>query len=381
MPTASSPKHVPPEPHPQPTLPQPPRTRHLVRKALTLISWYCVSSTIILATKWLFTNHFSFPLTVTAYSNSLTTVWAFLASRHPRFRPEPLTRRQFRDYVLPISIATALEIGFSNLALKLLTVSFGTILKGASPIFTMFWGLLFRVETFSFPLFSALATIAFGITLASVGEGKDFAILGFVLQLLAVLLGGLRWAMTHVLLKGSSSNAMPPLTATLYTSPTTALCVLPFAIGMEGMHVWDRSIELSTEEFAIIAGTMTAVATLVFIVLISEYWLVNATSSLALSVAGVFKELLTIGGGILLLSESVSPLNVVGFCICQVGIFAYIYLRSDASETSPSDPAALPDAEVQPFVDSDALEGAGRTDRDDYVKEEQPTSTTITLGR
>lgn len=322
---------------------QPVRSRYLrlLQTVSTLTTWYCISSAIILTTKWLFTNYFAFPLTVTSYSNTLTTVWAFLFSRHPQLRPQPLTRKQFREYVLPIGISTALEIGFSNIALKLLTVSFGTILKGGAPIFTMLWGLLFRVETFSIQLFLSLATIAGGITLASIGEGDSFAITGFILQLLATCLGGLRWAMTHVLLKGSSSDAMDPLTATLYTSPTTALCVLPFALALEGSNVWNRLVNQSNPgELPIIFGTMTMVATLVFTLLISEYWLVNATSSLALSVAGVFKELLTIGGGVILFSDHISFLNGLGFVVCQLGIFAYIFIRYEPDHDShPYTPA------------------------------------------
>lgn len=311
------------------TVPPPPRIRTLCQTGLTLASWYCISSAIILTTKWLFNSHFPHPLTVTTFSNSITTVWALLISRIPRFRPEPLTRRQFVEYVLPIGITTALEIGFSNIALKLLTVSFGTILKGGAPIFTMLWGLLFRVETFSFNLLLSLLTIAFGIALASLGEGHSFSLTGFILQLLSTALGGLRWAMTHVLLKGADSDAMPPLTATLYTSPTTALCVLPFAVGLEAVPAWDRISNFDASEFRTVLLTMLLVASLVFVLLVSEYWLVNATSSLALSVAGVFKELLTIGGGIYLFAEHITFLNTVGFIICQVGIFAYMYLRYD----------------------------------------------------
>lgn len=352
----------------------PPRIRTLCQTGLTLASWYCISSAIILTTKWLFNSHFPHPLTVTTFSNSITTVWALLISRIPRFRPEPLTRRQFIEYVLPIGITTALEIGFSNIALKLLTVSFGTILKGGAPIFTMFWGLLFRVETFSFNLLLSLLTIAFGIALASLGEGHSFSLTGFILQLLSTALGGLRWAMTHVLLKGADSDAMPPLTATLYTSPTTALCVLPFAVGLEAVPAWDRISGFDAAEFRTVLLTMLLVASLVFFLLISEYWLVNATSSLALSVAGVFKELLTIGGGIYLFAEHITFLNTVGFIICQVGIFAYMYLRYDpqnshsytraptSSSTTdrhsepPNNLSSSADSHHQPHVDTNGVQ-------------------------
>ena len=44
--------------------------------------------------------------------------------------------------------------------------------------------------------------------------------------------------------------------------------------------------------------------------------------------AGVFKELITIGGGIFLFAEAVDALNAVGFAICQVGILSYVWLRT-----------------------------------------------------
>lgn len=316
------------------------RFRAGLRTCITLLFWYSLSTSIILISKWLFNGLFTCPLTVTTFSNTLTSLWAFLLSRRPAWKPEPLTRKQFKEYVLPIGITTALEIGFSNIALKLLTVSFGTILKGGAPIFTMMWGLVLGIESFSANLFGSLFTIGLGIALASLGERHSFAFNGFILQLLATALGGLRWAMTHMYLRGNtdntgshSSKVLSPLTATLYTSPTTALCVLPFAFILEGSDVYKQVSEADSAQLWTIFGTMTLIGTLVFVLLISEYWLVNATSSLALSVAGVFKELLTILGGIILFKERMSPLNNIGFFVCQVGIFGYVYLRYEPSST------------------------------------------------
>lgn len=302
------------------------------RTGTTILIWYCISASIILVTKWLFTEHFSFPLTVTTFSNAVASVWALLVSFHPRFHVEKLSRERFLKYVLPIGFCTALEIGSSNVALKILSVSFGTILKGGGPVFTFLWGLVLSVEVFSCRVLFALVTIALGIALASMGEGSEFQLLGFCLQLLSSALGGLRWAMTHKLLKASADQPLSPLAAVLYTSPLTSLCVLPVALGLEGPKLWTYDIDSS--EVIVTLLTMTLIATLVFLLLMSEYWLVNATSSLTLSVAGVFKELLTIGGGMFFFAETVDTLNVIGFLISQLGIFFYIWLRFDKSSSS-----------------------------------------------
>lgn len=356
----------------------------LLRTALTLVFWFCISSSIILTTKWLFENYFKFPLTVTAFSNTLTTVWAAIFALNPHWRPEPLTRKEFRNYVLPIGVATALEIGCSNMALKILTVSFGTILKGGAPVFTMMWGLLLDIEKFSLNLCVSLFVIALGIALAAAGEGHKFVLTGFILQLLATVLGGLRWAMTQRFLRGNCegerSEHMSPLKATLYTSPTTALCVLPFALIFEGTQVVARMTHLEPNEFKIIFGTAFFVGTLVFILLMSEYWLVNATSSLALSVAGVFKELLTIAGGISFFKDSLSLLNTIGFTVCQMGIGAYVWLRYDPgeeSEVSQVSPFALPLTQVDTFREDEPEEVNAYSRATDQV----PEPVLVTVGR
>uniref|UniRef100_A0A7S3LBE5 Sugar phosphate transporter domain-containing protein n=1 Tax=Amphora coffeiformis TaxID=265554 RepID=A0A7S3LBE5_9STRA len=311
---------------------------------MIVLIWYGLSNSIILTTKWLYNNYFSYPLTVTLYYNGVASILAAALSYHPKFRStiQPLSRAQFFSYVLPIGVMTALEIGASNVALRILSVSFGTILKGMGPIFTFLWGLVFGLETFSWRISICLFAIAFGIVIASLGEGHEFELLGFCLQLFSTCLGGLRWATTHRLLlqapasegdnnTNSHTEHMSALNATVYTAPTTTLSILPVALILEGAQVVQHELAYGVKEALIVWTTMTVIASWVFCLIMSEYWLVGATSSLALSVAAVFKELLTIGAGILLFSDHVDLLNVTGFSICQVGILSYVYLRYDSS--------------------------------------------------
>ena len=91
-----------------------------------------------------------------------------------------------------IGLLTVVEIASSNVALKLLSVSFGTILKGGGPIWTFGWGLILGVEQFGFGILVCLLMMALGIALASLGEGSEFELAGFCLQILSSCLGGLR---------------------------------------------------------------------------------------------------------------------------------------------------------------------------------------------
>ncbi len=318
--------------------------RGSLRCAAVILSWYCISAVVILTSKWVLSEPlarngpvlFPFPLIITTCSNTITTVWAFLFSRHRNLRPPALTFSKLKHYVVPIGLVTAFDIGCSNVALRLLTVSFGTIIKSSGPVFTMLWGLVFGIEYFSGRVFLALFTISAGVGLATFGEGAEFVLKGFLLQLTATSLAGLRWALTQVLIDGHG-EPMPPLAVVLYTSPATAIFVLPFAVLLEGGPALAHLSTLPRNDMLLLGVLVLAIGTLVFILLCSEYFLVDETSSLTLSVTAVFKELLTIGGGIVLFSEHVSLLNIVGFFTCQIGIAAYVYLRYTTQKPNNSE--------------------------------------------
>ena len=313
----------------------------ILRTMFVILGWYSISTTVILTSKWVLSRPawgegrklFPFPLLLTTSSNTVATLWAIGFSRHRGFQPAPFPTRSLIYYVIPIGAVTALDLGCSNVALKLLDVSFGTIIKGASPIFTMLWALSFGIESFSVNVLLSLVAIGSGVALAAFGEGSHFMVAGFLLQLFATALAGLRWALTQILLKGEE-NRMPPMAVILYTSPATAICLAPVAVVREGTAAMKHLCELPSNKLALLAGLLIGIGSLVFVLLMSEYWLVECTSSLALSVCAVFKELLTIGGGVGLLHERLSVLNMMGFIICQCGIGSYVWFRSKRDANS-----------------------------------------------
>mmetsp|Transcript_1712 Transcript_1712/g.1819 ORF Transcript_1712/g.1819 Transcript_1712/m.1819 type:complete len:399 (+) Transcript_1712:90-1286(+) len=337
-------------------------TKRLCHTTATILAWFAISNLIILSTKWLFNNYFPYPLIVTTYYNIVAFLWAAIFSCHPKLKAPRPSKQQFWSYVFPIGFTQALEIGCSNLALKLLTVGFGTILKGGAPVFTFMWGMFFGLERFSLPTVGCLFTISLGIALASIGEGQEFQLIGFCLQLFATALGGLRWAMTHKLLQEDTTGdkttvdrngcneqrpihqPMSPVTASLYTQPVTALCVLPFALGIEFSSAYED--DTSKLEIVQLLAIMTLIASLVFLLLMSEYWLIKMTSSLTLSVAGTLKETITIGGGIFFFAEHIYLLNVIGFVLCQIGIVMYACLRYERSTAKSYDTVSTTDASI-----------------------------------
>ena len=57
---------------------------------------------------------------------------------------------------------------------------------------------------------------------------------------------------------------------------------------------------------------------------VAEYLLVSYTSGLTLSVAGIVKEILSLGLAIVIESTDISAVNAVGLVICMAGITLHV---------------------------------------------------------
>ena len=308
---------------------------------------------------------FPYPLTITAAVQMLVGLMATAASRIRYCGVAAPSREQMLRFAVPIGVCTALEIGGTNYALRILHFSFAQILKCAGPIFMLIVALLFKLETFQCQYLVCLLCMSGGLAVASMGEdGIGFEVFGMLVQLGACAVGAIKWALVQILLQReggflqggrdgdreavAGQNAdwdaesaeghthrlkkMSPLSTIMCTSPVSALVLVMLAVAMEGKMV------LSTVQgWLVVPGEGSAMLTvgvscvgvscLVFVVLLLEYALVRDTSSLAVAVAGIFKELTGVGLGLFLLSNKVTLLNIVGFFTSQVGILTYTGMK------------------------------------------------------
>ncbi|EKX43236.1 hypothetical protein GUITHDRAFT_140559 [Guillardia theta CCMP2712] len=350
--------------------------RYVVNGSLYLV-WFAISTAVILNVKFLVSSkgHFPYPLAVTACVNGLMALHAFVVSKMPGVRVDEVTASQFRYCIIPISLVTALEIGGTNYALKLLSVSFAQMVKAGGPFSVMIFALFFKLEKFSCVLLFSLVTICGGLAIASWGQ-IDFQWTGFIVAFVAVFMGGLRWALTQLLLQGmfesyhhlagkgegegegeekparrSARPRLSPLTMTLYTSPLVSLALLPATIIFEsgGVVAVLRACCSPPSYYLILSASLFFSSILVFCLMVIEFVLVRNTSSLAVSVGSVFKEICTIAAGIVVFGDHLTMFNVIGFVTCQAGIATYIFMhyRDDKKQQSLTDDEA---ADLKPVV-------------------------------
>ncbi|KAK9719956.1 hypothetical protein K7432_004475 [Basidiobolus ranarum] len=84
---------------------------------------------------------------------------------------------------------------------------------------------------------------------------------------------------------------------------------------------------------AILLGGLTA-----FLMVSAEFMLISRTSVVTLSVAGIFKEVITIFVSIVTFGDTVTGVNIAGLCVTLFGIGLYNWLKIHQMNLKNADP-------------------------------------------
>lgn len=309
----------------------------LVNTAL-ISSWFFLSMALSLYNKWMFSGHenkngrknlnFPFPLFATSGHMLVQFLGSYLVLRlAPHFRPPKDHQLSVKDYTTrigPCGIATGLDIGFSNASLKTITLAFYTMCKSSSLAFVLLFAFLFKLEAPRSSLVLVIAIITVGVVLMVATETR-FVLEGFVLVVTASAMGGLRWALTQILLKENPSTSNPfssifHLAPIMFVSLVTTAMILEGPIALVHAALW-------SERGLLAIPILLFPGVLAFLMTASEFGLIQRTSVVTLSVAGIFKEVLTILVSTIVYGDELTPLNISGLLVTILGIAVYNYLR------------------------------------------------------
>ncbi|KAM6248550.1 solute carrier family 35 member C2 isoform 3-T3 [Porphyrio hochstetteri] len=288
-----------------------------------VLLYYGFSIGITFYNKWLMKS-FPFPLLVTLLHLLLIFGLSALARALTRCRsgrpPAVLSwadclRRAAPAATLPLSMAccwagetaawalsTSLDIGLSNWSFLYVTVSLYTMTKSSAILFILLFSLLFKLEEVRVTLLLVVLLIAGGLFMFTY-KSTQFNTQGFVLVLCASFLGGIRWTLTQILMQKAELG-------------------LPLSIS-EKLFLFHEAGML----FALV-GKLLLGGILAFGLGFSEFLLVSRTSSLTLSIAGIFKEICILFLATHLLGDRLSLLNWLGFAVCLSGISLHVVLKA-----------------------------------------------------
>lgn len=305
-----------------------------------VLLWFVPSIGLNLFNKWLF-NHwlggFTFPLTATMTHMFCNTMVAWACIRALKIEVPHIEWRNYCLFVVPIGVFTGLDISMTNLSFLLISVSLITVIKSASPFFILIFSFCLGLEHVRANLVAVVLIICAGAAMATTSavETSGNVLLGSIFVLASSLAGGARWAITQVMLQQKTTNEkMSPLVALYFTAPVCAVCLVPIVVTKELPELFDSKFVSDGTTVLQTLGLLGCGVLMAFSLIIAEYAIISRFSAVTMTLAGVIKELLTIGLGIVLFGDRLSANTIVGAFVIIIGVLYYSHIKWEAQRTA-----------------------------------------------
>ncbi|KAI1503667.1 triose-phosphate transporter family-domain-containing protein [Biscogniauxia marginata] len=325
--------------------------RKLTINAVLIGLWYLFSLSISLYNKWMFDSsqlNFAFPLFTTAVHMLVqfclaSLVLYFVPSLRPtgalhnsdlgrsRHETEPkqpiMTKMFYLTRIGPCGAATGLDIGLGNTSLKFITLTFYTMCKSSALAFVLIFAFLFRLETPTWRLVGIIATMTAGVVMMVAGE-VEFQLGGFILVISAAFFSGFRWGLTQILLLRHPATSNP-FSSIFFLAPVMFASLTVIAIPVEGFPELIEGLKILVEEWGIFRTPLLLLfpGTIAFLMTASEFALLQRSSVVTLSIAGIFKEVVTISAAALVFDDKLTPINISGLLVTIGAIVAYNWIK------------------------------------------------------
>uniref|UniRef100_A0A182Y106 Sugar phosphate transporter domain-containing protein n=1 Tax=Anopheles stephensi TaxID=30069 RepID=A0A182Y106_ANOST len=292
--------------------------------------------------------HFKLPLFVVLYHLVIKLMLSAVVravlrcvTRKPRIL---LDWRTSVRKILPTGLASGIDISFSNWGLELVKISLYTMTKSTTIVFILIFAILLKLEKKSWSLGAIVVMISGGLFMFTY-KSTQFDALGFSFLLFASLSSGIRWTFAQLIMQKSKLGLHNPIDMIFHMQPWMILSVLPFTIGFEGRKLVEGFHMVQQLPSNIVVDMWAKIsigAFIAFAMEVSEFMVLTNTSSLTLSVAGIFKEICQLVLAVELNDEHLSMVNVLGLVMCLGGICCHVVhkfltYRDESSKSSLSD--------------------------------------------
>lgn len=240
----------------------------------------------------------------------------------------------------PCGAATGLDIGLGNTSLKFISLTFYTMCKSSSLAFVLLFAFLFRLEQPTWRLVAIIATMTIGVVLMVFGE-VEFKLGGFVLVISAAFFSGFRWGLTQILLLRHPATSNP-FSSIFFLTPVMFVTLLGLAFPVEGFFpLLDGLAALSKEWGPVLTPLFLLFpGCLAFLMTAAEFALLQRTSVVTLSIAGIFKEVVTIFAASVVFEDKLTTVNFIGLITTMLAIVAYNYIKISAMRQEANEPEA-----------------------------------------
>ncbi|KAG0495880.1 hypothetical protein HPP92_000571 [Vanilla planifolia] len=290
-----------------------------------IIVWYTFSTCLTLYNKTLLgekLGKFPAPLLMSTFHFVLQAVLSRIILCFHKGGSDSNATMTWKDYflrVVPMALGTALDINLSNASLVFISVTFATMCKSASPIFLLLFAFAFRLENPSIKLFGIISIISVGVLL-TVAKETEFEFWGFLFVMLAAVMSGFRWSMTQILLQKETYGLKDPITLMSHVTPIMAVSTALFSLGMDPWHEFHKNPYFNSSWHIVRSCLLMLIGgSLAFLMVLTEYILISATSAVTVTIAGVVKEAITILVAVFYFHDPFTLLKGLGLLTIMIG--------------------------------------------------------------
>jgi solute carrier family 35 protein C2 len=239
--------------------------------------------------------------------------------------------------------------------------------KSSSLIFVLLFAFVFGLEKPRLRLVLIILVISIGLMMMVANE-TDFKMLGFVQVMLASVMGGLRWSLTQLLLTDNrqktqyepleqpkdKAHHQHPVATILHLAPVMAVFIFTASIVVESEKFPTSKFFESWQSVSHIMAWMLLGGCVAFAMVVSEFEVIKRIGVVSLSIAGIVKEVLTIGISMWYFGDELHLLNYVGMAVTIAGIAVYNWFKWRASTiTHTMVPAVEQEMEVMEVEDEE----------------------------
>lgn len=295
--------------------------------AYTLL-YYVTSISLGFVSSYFLSEHshnFRYPLFIAGCQNMVHFIMATLCLMSKGTNPKKINIRS-----IPCALSAAVDIGVSSYSLRHIPLAFYTMVKSSAPVFILLCGFAFGIETPSIFLFLLMFTIGGGVFLTSFVDTK-FDVEGFGIVSIASFMAGFRWAFVQYLIhkhRMRNTNVIMTIQELCFS---ISILLLVSSCVLEGISTIFKCEFLGTRtSFNVLYILLSGI--LSFVLILSEFVLVELTSVIYLSMSGIVKELIIVIYSTLRKDIRLNGTNIVGLCISIVGIVLFNLSRKKKRE-------------------------------------------------
>ena len=198
---------------------------------------------------------------------------------------------------LPCGLFSALDVGLSNLSLARITITFYTMVKASFPLWILIFAFVFRLEKMTCNLIFVGFLITAGEILIAFGE-VEFDKIGFLLILVAVICGGIRWALIQLKVQKLDPPLSGPmatmrlLSCTMFFSALLMSCIVeqPWRkLGPSNSDYFSDFYNSIRTIFMALLGGVLGMGSI-----FCQYWLILESNVIVLMIGVVLRDMIII---------------------------------------------------------------------------------------